>query len=742
MAALQTLRNKPVLLMSIIGGALLLFIITMVMENQTGFFGPSDKAGEAFGNEIKVNDLESKIAEEQNLQEVAGIISSYLQTGKFDNQGLTEEQRLQIRQNVWDQFVTEVAIADECDKLGLQATEEDLKNALQNPEYEEVQFLMMVGAFAYQTPTIEGYRKFITEFDKLVAQMAQGNPEMAELFQNIKRACLYAESKLKTSVLEHKYLTLLKGSYTSNPISAKMNFDESNTFVNVAVAAIPYATIADDQVKVSDDELKTLYDQYKGQFRNPTETRSVKLLDYIVTPSAADNSALFAEVKALEDTLRGASTSKEVTAIVSGSKTTIPYNDIYFKKEAFQEAQLYEVFSQLDSMQVGAVTATKNDGKFVTTFKLVGRKSSADSLNIRYLTLRDKKQADSVLTAMKGGATWADMAKKLGQKDTTMWQPMPFYVAQPTDNDSNTYTHPCQLPLNTPTILGDQSGYVIAEVLDAKAYSEKFNVAVIKCPIEYSDDTYSSALSKLNNFVANHKDAAKFEEAAKKEGYTVYSLSSMTTSDYTQFVAQLGENSKETVRWIFDEAEAGQVSNVYETRNSQDASHLVVAAVVSVNEDDYLPWDNEDVKNFLTAIAKQNKKAEMILGKIKSVKSMADMQKLQGVQTDTLQAISLADYPYNEPRLAGVLAKANKGQFVGGIKGGSAIYAVQILEKTTGSKTFNADIELAKADSRKAYNAFVQMGMYGRPQMSKYPNALLNELITFSGKVKDLRYKF
>ena len=80
MAALQTLRSKPALLMSVIGGALLLFIITMVMENNSGLFGVSDEAGEAFGNEIKVNDLETKIAEEQNLQEIATFLNSFFQT--------------------------------------------------------------------------------------------------------------------------------------------------------------------------------------------------------------------------------------------------------------------------------------------------------------------------------------------------------------------------------------------------------------------------------------------------------------------------------------------------------------------------------------------------------------------------------------------------------------------------------------------------------------------------------------
>ena len=133
MAALQTLRSKPALLMSVIGGALLLFIITMVMENNSGLFGVSDEAGEAFGNEIKVNDLESKISEEQNLQEIATFLNNFFQTGQMDYQRLTEEQRAQIRQTVWDNFVNHGAIEQEANKLGLIVTDAEMQAALKTP---------------------------------------------------------------------------------------------------------------------------------------------------------------------------------------------------------------------------------------------------------------------------------------------------------------------------------------------------------------------------------------------------------------------------------------------------------------------------------------------------------------------------------------------------------------------------------------------------------------------------------
>lgn len=739
MAALQTLRNKPALLMSVIGGALLLFIITMVMENNNGLFGVSDQAGEAFGKEIKINDLETQIAEEQNLQEVANFFTGVYQTGNWNYERLTEQQKMQIRQSVWDNYVNHCAIESEAAKLGLVVTDADIKAALQNPnEYMEAQFIMMAGQIFGFNASIDGYKQFMNGGAEKVAQE---NPEAAEIIGNVKRACLYLESKLKSSVLEHKYLALFRNSFTTNPIATKMAFDESNTMVNVAVTAIPYATIADDQIKVSDEEIKARYEEFKENFFTPSETRAVKVLDVMVNASDKDLRALMDEVKVCEDTLRKATTAKEISAIVGGSKSTIPFNNVYLKKEAFQEGKLYEVYSKLDSMQAGTTTATSNDGQHITTFKLVGRKSTPDSLQVHVLAVKSKQAADSTLAAIKGGAAWSDLAKKSGVQDTTVWMPTSYYVERPAEADSSMYTDFGQLPLHQPSIVAFQGGMVIAELVDAKSYSDKFNVAIIKCPIEYSDETYSDALSKLNNFVANHKDATKFQDAAEKENYRVYSLPAMTTSDYSQFTTSLGDGTKEAVRWIFDEAEAGQVSNVYESRDMQDNSHLVVVALLSVNDGEYLPWDNEEVKEYISAIIRQEKKAEKILSTLKNVKSIADMQKIQGAQSDTIQT-NLGDYPYGQPRLAGALAKAEKGKFVGGIKGGDAIYGIQIIEKSAGTNTYNAELEMAKMEGNKLYRFFAQQDMYGRSQMGQYPTAFLMEITNRFGKVKDLRYKF
>ena len=65
MAALQTLRNKPALLMSVIGGALLLFIVTLTDLNSCS--RPNVEA-EVNGQELTYENYEAQVRDEENVQ--------------------------------------------------------------------------------------------------------------------------------------------------------------------------------------------------------------------------------------------------------------------------------------------------------------------------------------------------------------------------------------------------------------------------------------------------------------------------------------------------------------------------------------------------------------------------------------------------------------------------------------------------------------------------------------------------
>ena len=747
MAALQTLRKKPALLMSVIGGALLLFIITMVMENQTGIMGPDMEAGEVYGEEVTIQDFESKVNQEQNFQEIARVLGSYFQTGQLNPQRLSESEKDQIRQQVWNDILSTHAVKEEAKELGLEATDGDVKNALMGSQYQETQFMMMVGSFVSGTPTINGYKQFMAGFEKQLAQIRQQQPELEDLFLSIHRASLYCEQKLQDAILMNKYASLMRHSFTANAISAQMEVNDMNTTASVELAAIPYTTIADSTVKVEDKELKAKYDIYKKMFYTPSETRMVKLIDVNVTPSISDRANLVSEVKEKEAALRTATNAEDIAAIVGDSKSTISYNNAYFPKEAYNQG-LREVANAIDTMAVGAVKATQNDGQNITTFKLVGKVNTADSLLIRGIGAKDKAQADSIMTAIKAGTDFGELAVALGQKDTAFWVNNPVYVERPATADSGVYTNLCQLSVKEPAVVAEQQGYAVMEVLEKAHTTAKYNVAVVKYAIEYSDETYENALSKLNNFLANNKTIEEFEANASKEGYYIQDIPNFSSESYMGIRSIGGDQASQAVRWILDDAEAGDISNVFECGNTDRGTHLLAAAVVSISDDEYLTLENESVKEFMTALVKQDKKAERIMATIKDVKTFEDAKVADGAIADSVAQFNLAQFPQMpfigvvEPKLAGAMAKANKGDFVNGIQGAAAVYMMQVVDKTA-AQAGNVDETIMNIKGSQLGNVFgMTQGMYGQQSLNQYPMRLINELIQHEGNIVDKRYKF
>ena len=742
MAALQTLRNKPALLMSVIGGALLLFIITLVFDNNSGIGGPDMEAGEAYGEEISIQDYDSKVAKEENFLEVFNM----LQTGQPQN--ITEDDRAQIRQQVWNEFVSLSTIKNEAKELGLSVSEEDVKNALTSSNFPEVRFMMNVGAVTSGNPTIDGYKQFMANFDKQLMQIRQQQPQMEEFFVKLYEASLYCEQKLQDVILRNKYATLMRNSFIGNTATAQMAVNENNYSYDAEVAVVPYTTIADSAVKVTDSDLKSKYEANKKLFYTPSATRHIKFIDVPVQASAADIAQIRNEVKNIENSLKAAKTSEEVATIVSDSKSTLSYNDVYFTKEAFTNEIVYNVAAVLDTMEVGNVQKTTNDGRHITTYKLVGKVNTADSLYIHGIGAKNKAQADSIMNALNEGSKFGEIAVALGQKDTAFWVANPIYVERPANSEENVYTNICQLKTNKAGIIVEQQNYMVMEVLKEKSNSTKYNVAFVKYPVEYSKETYDNALSKLNNYLANNKTVKDFNDNAAKEGYMVNNIPNFS-SDNTMAISRIkGEQSKVAIRWILDEAEEGDISNAFECPADARTAHIFAVAVVSASDDEYLPLENEGVKEYITELVKLDKKAEMIQNNLKDVKSIADAQ-AKGALTENLtavvpaQMVRVSTTGSVEPILAGALEKSKAGDFVGTLKGGAGVYVMQVNAKNEVANDINMNAVLFSLNQYKISNTFGMMqGAYGQQSVNIYPTLLLNHLSQFNGEVADKRYKF
>lgn len=747
--------------MSIIGGALLLFIISMVAEN--GLFSGSNVEGEVNGEKMTYEDYNTEVQQEDNYLSL--VYQALQMSGTDVDDDVKEAQKAAVPELVWERFEQNQLINTQADKLGLVVSTQDVQAELNNAgnvvaqNFQQIvqqngylnlsaaQRIMFLMATYGVQPTVDAYKQFIKTIDQQIAQAQKQNAsEYVELFSNLKSTCLYYEGKIADELRTQKYMQLTAQCILSNPVSAKQTFDEQTTAVSADIAAVPYTTVADKDVKVTDDDLKAKYEEMKELFRIHSESRDIKYILVDVQPSTGDQNVVMGNVKALEDTLRGATTAKAVEEIMRGAKTETPYANVYLTKDAINQRyknKVNDVTAALDSARAGSVSATtmgapdRQGRQYVTTYKLVGTKVSPDSMQVCMFAVDKKATADSIVAAVKGGTTLSaiakqhnDLVQKYGLKGDTVWNNLAYYAdpdVNAADSTASAYTDICQIPVGTTAYYtitqGNQTIYVIASVLDAKASSTKYNVAIVKQPVKFSSETYNSKRQALNNFLAKNRTIADIEKNASKAGYTVTSRPNFTTTDAMQLRYSLGnEQARAPFLWLFDDAEAGQVSQLYECGKNNDK--LLVLAVTSVNDDDYLAWDNANVKETLTQLVMNDKKAEKILATTKNVKSFAAAKAIKGAEVNEGLTLGLAQL---EPTLAGAIERTAAGKFTGAVKGATAIYMAQVKEK--------------KASTAMPYNEkYVQMQVAQMTQQTIFSTVL--QALVNKADIKDSRYKF
>ena len=731
MAALQTIRSKGALLVGVLGLALFAFIAEEFFRSiETTSAMDRSQVGKVFGEKLSIQDFQTMVEEQSEVTRLQMRLQ-----GQEGN--LTDQQTEQIREQVWQMYVQNQMVKHECDKLGLFVTDGEVQEALRQGTAQSLQ--MMAAIFGNQKTgrfDLAQLQAFLKDYNKTIQQAQQAqNGEAVEQLQMIKKLWDHTEKQLRDELLSNKYNMLFAMGFVSNPIAAQANFDARNNVKTAEVAALPYSTIADKDVQVSDEDLKAVYDQYKEQFFSPVPTRDIKLIDVNVMASAADRADLMKKVQGFEAQLRQ---TDNVADVVRTSNSEVLYTNLPMSKMAFRT--MPDVAANLDSMAVGSVKATYYNAQdnTINTLKLIGKQEAPDSILYRQIVATAatpearKAQADSILNALNGGAAFADLAKKYGQRSDSVWISSNQYEQFGMPDESADYlTALFGVASNSSRVISNEQGAVVVQVLDRRKMVTKYNVAVVKCTLNFSKKTYEDELSKFNRFLAQNKDVASIEKNAAKNGYMLIDLPGYSPMQ-NMIPARIGGNqSKDCARWIFDEAKEGDVSRLYECGRAND--HLLLVCVKAVNDKGYLPWDNPTVKEYLTTVVKQNKKAEKALAAAKNAKTTADLQKCKGCVTDTLSNQSLAAFPMvkgvnmPEPKLAGAIAKTAVGKNSSLVQGAAAIYLVKVTGQSKNGNKFDAATEMAQYAQTIGQRAY---------------QSVFNYMITHESGMMDHRYQF
>ena len=711
MATLQKIRSKGPLLVIVIGLALFAFIAGDAWKVLQPHQGKQD-VGEVNGEVLSAQDYQKMVDELSEVIKLTNGLNS-----------LTEDQLNNVKDQVWQSYVNNKLIAEQAEKLGLKVTDAEIQSIIDQGTHP---LLMQTPFRNPQTGMFDKdmLKKFLVDYANLNA--SQMPAQYVEYYQKMGAFWQFVEKTLAQSTLAEKYQNLVAKSLISNPVAAEDAFNSRTEQSDLLLAGVPYSSINDSTVQVSDNEIKDRYNEKKEQFKQLVETRDIRYIDVKVVPSDADRKAVEKEVTEYSNQL--ASTTADLGTFVRSTGSSVNYSDVPVSKSVFPA----DVASRLDSTNVNEVYGpyyNQTDDSF-NAFKLLAKVSSPDSIQFRQIQVyadteeKTKTLADSIYNALKGGADFAAVAKIYGQTGEATWVNAQSWEGSELDADNSKFINTLlNQPVNELANLNMGQANLILQVMNKKSMQTKYKVAVVKREVEFSKETYNAAYNKFSQFVAQNTTIDSMVKNAEESGYTLMPRTDLSSAEH--YVGGV-RSTREALKWIFA-AKPGEVSPLYECGEND---HLMVVALDKIHEAGYR--DINSVAEMLRAEIRRDKKAEKIMEEMKKYNSIAQVKGMKDAVSDSVKHVTFSAPAYisvtrsSEPVIGAVAAKTAANKVSAPIKGNGGVYMIQVYAKEKGSEKFDA-----KQEEATLTNMAVRIA----------GNQLINDLYQ-KAKVVDQRYLF
>lgn len=658
MAIIGRIRKHSALAVILVGVAIAAFILSDLFTGRgRGGRNGIPEVGRIEGVEITGMEYNRRV--EDNMQ---------IQQTNQNKENLTQQEAFEVRNSTWNQYVNEVIMGIEYEKLGLTVTKEELFDLVQgrNPHRLIMQYFTDPNTGQYNPQMVLNFLQNLDNMD----------PE-------VKKQWLNLEKYIKEDRLSQKYQNLVSKGYFVPQAFARLDYEAKKKNAEIRYVAIRYTSIPDADVTLTDKDYETYYNKNKHLYEQDA-SRDIDYIIFEVAPSAEDRSEARESVYRVYDEFR---TAADVATFVN-STSDERYDSSWFKKGTLPVM----IDSVAFNAEPGAFVPPFEDGNAWYMARLMEVENRADSMKAEHILIayqgafradpniartreQAEKTADSLMDVLKADKTKLQaLAMQLSDDgsarqnngdlgwfvDGSMVGPFNEAVQDAKEGDL----------LKVETVFG----YHLVKVTGKKDPVKKVRVAVVKRAVEPSSKTFQDIYAQASTFAGENNTREKFENAVTTQGLNKRSAT---------YLREMGnnipgiENPREIVRWAYYEGiKSGEVSPVFDVGGS-----YVVAVLTNIREKGTIPLDQmkENIKTFVL----NEKKAEIIKQRLSG--SSADIYQIardynSKVDTNLNITFSSRNIPGfgSEYNVIGEIFSMNEGEQSGPIQGNGAVFVVKV----------------------------------------------------------------
>ena len=348
-------------------------------------------------------------------------------------------------------------------------------------------------------------------------------------------------------------------------------------------------------------------------------------------------------------------------------------------------ADNYVSAAQLSEEEAAALMAGETYGPVLknnewTMARALDTKMVPDSMGIRHIVLpyTEDTLADSLLTALRGGADFAQAASQYSVYDMTAANGGEVGV-MPFSAFSGEFAE-ALAGAKEGDIVKVASGDAIQlmQVYRAGKPTKHVQVASITYPVEASAETRRNVHNQAGSFMVNAKGSAEAFAGAASEASVTPRVAVISQGDRT--IRGL-EDSRDVARWAYG-AEVGDVSEIFSV-----GKDYAIAMLTAIDNDEYA--SPEKVAAQLRAQVLRDKKYDYIVSSLAGT-TLEEQASSLGSEVADFKDVNYASFYIDgagfEPRLVGAIASAQKGALTGPVKGMSGVYVFVVDDVQTSEK--------------------------------------------------------